>query len=686
MSFSLDDRTEWLEADGLGGFASGTTSGIRSRRYHALLLAAATPPTGRFVLVNGLDVRAGTDKGEFILQPQHYAPGVTDRSAEVVVERFTNDPWPRWVFRLPDGTSIAHEVFAVKGSARTVVTWRLLEGRGHVKIRVRPLMSGRDYHSLHHENQGFRFEPEESPGRVRWSPYPGVPATTIHHNGRYVHSPAWYRNFQYDLERERGLDSSEDLASPGIFELEINGAEALLVLEAQTGEMGMPTGGDMAEVVASLRASEGSRRLKFVSPLERAADSYLVKRGEGSTIVAGYPWFTDWGRDTFIALRGLCLATGRLDEARSILREWAGAVSGGMLPNRFTDDGGGAEYNSVDASLWFVIAAHDLEAEARRRGKPLAADEATMLHSAVESIISGYARGTRFGIRMDEDGLLRAGASGVQLTWMDAKLGDWVVTPRVGKPVEIQALWLNALKIASRTNPDWKTVLRLGQASFKAKFWNQSKGCLFDVIDVDHQAGHVDDSVRPNQILAVGGLPVSLLPDDQAQMVVDRVEKDLLTPVGLRSLSPGSPGYRPRYGGDPHSRDSAYHQGTVWPWLLGPFVEAWVRVRGDSNQARAEARKRFFDPMQAHLGSAGLGHVSEVADAESPHTPGGCPFQAWSVAELLRLDKQVLAPIAPTTKDSDSRRAAARRTDSRGGSGPVAVVRSPTLSSRRAAV
>jgi predicted glycogen debranching enzyme len=391
------------------------------------------------------------------------------------------------------------------------------------------------------------------------------------------------------------------------------------------------------------RDAELKRRSLFPARLDRSADTYLVRRGQGKTIIAGYPWFTDWGRDTFIALRGLCLALGRLDDARDILLDWAGTVSEGMLPNRFPDRGERPEYNSVDASLWYVVAVEDyFRALAAQRRDP-ARDVRESLAQAVAAILAGYARGTRYGIRPDADGLLAAGEPGVQLTWMDAKIGGWVVTPRAGKPVEVQALWLNALKSAGRFSDRWQETFERGRAKFRERFWNADRGCLYDVVDVDHRPGAVDPSFRPNQVFAVGGLPELLLEGERARRVVDAVEARLWTPLGLRSLAPDEPGYMPHYDGSPARRDAAYHQGTAWPWLSGPFVEAWLRVRGATPAAKREARVRFLAPLLRHLDEYGLGHVAEIADAEPPHTPRGCPFQAWSLGELLRLDRVVLA-------------------------------------------
>jgi predicted glycogen debranching enzyme len=308
-----------------------------------------------------------------------------------------------------------------------------------------------------------------------------------------------------------------------------------------------------------------------------------------------------------------------------------------MLPNRFPDSGEHPEFNAVDASLWYVVAAHEF-LSAPQQASP---DERRVLLAAVESILKGYRAGTRYGIKMDEDGLLAAGVPGVQLTWMDAKIGDWVVTPRIGKPVEVQALWLNALRVGRSLSGEWCDLYRHALASFQLRFWNEERGCLFDVVDADHVAGRNDASLRPNQILAVGGLPFQVLVEPYASRVVEVVEQKLLTPLGLRSLAPGEPGYRPTFGGGVRERDSAYHQGTVWPWLMGPFVEAWLRVRENAAEARSEADERFLAPLRAHLAVAGLGHVSEVADAEAPHRPGGCPFQAWSLGELMRASRLV---------------------------------------------
>ena len=508
--------------------------------------------------------------------------------------------------------------------------------------RAAIFLSGRDFHSTHHENGSFHFDAEQNGERVTFRSYDGVPAVIALFEWAVTRtSPTWYRNFLYSEEQARGLDAAEDLASPGVFEFSLSEKPAVLMLAAEGHAIT-----DIESIEArhaQVRTIEQARRQYFSSPLERAADAYLVKRGKGKTLIAGYPWFGDWGRDTFIAIRGLCIATGHLEDARDILLQWAGVVSQGMLPNRFPDQGEQPEFNSVDASLWYIIAVNDYLLAAKKQ--PTLTDDChtKKLRAAVEAILAGFNEGTRFGIRADRDGLLSAGEHGQQLTWMDARVDGREITPRIGKPVEIQALWLNALAIGAKFSARWQSLFDKGRAAFEEKFWNEHAGYLADVVDCDHQPGIVDLTFRPNQIFAVGGLPLMLLSKEKARRVVDAVEMLLLTPVGLRSLAPGEPGYAPHYQGGSRERDAVYHQGTVWPWLIGPFVEAWVRVRGCHIRSKKEARTKFLPRIYQHLNDAGLGHISEICDAEPPHTPRGCPFQAWSLGELLRLERAALA-------------------------------------------
>jgi predicted glycogen debranching enzyme len=636
------DSLEWLEPDGLGGFASGTWSGVRTRRYHGLLLCALRPPQERRLLVQGFVAWLESSYGRAELWPQVYAGGYR-REVDGVLESFSAAPWPCWRIRTSIGPVVEIELFVPHGRPAVALHMRLVEPRKEaVRLCVRPLLSGRDFHALHHENPAFDFVPKWQGELVRFTPYAGAPAVQSLSNARFEAAPDWYRHFQYAEEKARGLDDTEDLATPGVLSLDLehDKRELWWLLQGEvSGALAVPMKG-AAAFVQLLRRGELERRQALADPLDRAAQAYLVRRGEGKTVVAGYPWFGDWGRDTFIALRGLCLARDDYETARAILCEWAGAVSQGMLPNRFADRASEPpEYNSVDAALWFVVTAQELMA-----GTALAAGDRQKLERAILEIVHGYAVGTRFGIAVDEDGLLQAGAPGVQLTWMDAKVGDWVVTPRRGKPVEIQALWLSALGRASVLDPHLQPLSERARLAFSRRFWNPERHMLFDVIDVEHVSGTVDAACRPNQIFAAGGLPVSLLPAEQARAVVDAVERELWTPLGLRSLERHHPDYKSHYVGDVRTRDAAYHQGTVWPWLIGPFVEAWVKVRGSTADAKAQARSRFVAPLREHLRQAGLGHVSEIADAEFPHVPRGCPFQAWSLGELLRLERKVLVP------------------------------------------
>jgi predicted glycogen debranching enzyme len=656
MAPSVTDDREWLEADGLGGFASGTADGVRTRRYHALLLTATTPPTGRVVLVNGFDAWLETPGGRVALSSQRYVPDVVHPDGASRIRTFTADPWPTWEYAAEDGTRLRQEILVPRGESLVIVRWQLIETphpAALVRLLVRPLISGRDYHATLHENGALHADAVVRGSSVRWWPYPDLPAIVSVADAAYEHRPEWYRQFQYDAERERGLDDREDLWSPGelAFALGESAVTWMLTPSPPAADAG-PEAGD-AGVVARIE-SERARRAAFPSRLARAADTYLVARGRGMTIIAGYPWFTDWGRDTFIALRGLCLDSARFDVARAILLEWSGAVSGGMLPNRFPDSGSAPGFNAVDASLWFVAAVGELiDAVAAGHAPALETRERDRLREAVGAIVDGYRRGTRYGIRAEADGLLACGESGVQLTWMDAKIGDRVVTPRTGKPVEVQALWLHALACAARLEraadavspraTQWADLAARGRVRFGEVFWNAERGCLYDVVDVDHEPGRRDGTIRPNQIFAVGGVGEPLVTGARARSVVDVVETQLWTPMGLRSLAPGEPGYAPRYEGPPQARDAIYHQGTVWPWLAGAFVEAWLRVHAGEADAAAVARARFLAPLMKHLDQAGLGHVSEIADADPPHTPRGCPFQAWSLGELIRVERTITA-------------------------------------------
>ena len=639
---------EWLEADGLGGFASGAVSGVRSRRYHALLLAARTPPTDRFVLVNGVEAWFKAPSVDaFPLTAHRYVPGVVHPQGFRWLESFTPTPWPTWIFRLDGRIRVQHEVVVPRGASLVLLAWRLLREADSGTLTVRPLLSVREYHHLHRENPAFDFRPEVAEQRLTWRPYWGVPEVTAQFSGTYTHAPEWYRSFLYEEERRRGLDHVEDLASPGEFAFELSGACPEAILAFSTGAHTIAEGADLGEWASGVRESERARRAALGAGLTRAADAYIVKRGLNVTIVAGYPWFTDWGRDTFLAMRGLCLSTGRLDDARRILVEWSRAQVGGLLPNRFPDEGAQPEFNSVDAALWFVQAAHDFLVAARDAGLALPAGEEKLIRRTCLRVIEAYMQGAGQGIRMDVDGLLSCGERNSSLTWMDARVQGRAITPRVGKPVEVQALWINAVRLCASDRAELAAVAARASSSFLQRFWDGDRGHLADVVDADHQKGAIDPSLRPNQLLAIGGLRHQVLSGEPARRVVELCERELLTPMGLRTLSAHDSSYRGVYSGDAVYRDEAYHNGTAWPWLLGPFVEAWVRVRGARDPrslagARSEALERFVNPLLSNPRAGGLGHIAEIADGDPPHAPRGCPFQAWSVGEVLRLRHTVL--------------------------------------------
>ena len=641
---------EWLETNGRGGFSSGTVAGANTRRYHALLLTARKPPSERFVLVNHLEEWLDINGQAIPLSTNLYPDVIHPAGYERHIE-FSTDPWPTWTLDC-NGVTVQREILSIHGRDIVIVQWKLA-GKKPLRavLRVRPKLTGRDYHGTHHENGSLSTEAQAGSGMVVWHPYSDLPPVRAFHSGGYRHGPHWYRHIQFPVEQQRGLDAEEDWWSPGEFTFDLeSGSTQTLAFTSETI--------DRLDVVA-LSKRERSRRntVRQAAPatdslageLWCAADMYLSERGTQQTVIAGYPWFTDWGRDTFISLPGLCLVTGRLDVAWQVIASFAAHVSEGMVPNRFPDVGEQPEYNTIDASLWFIHAIDRYLAASR--------DEIRVRETAwpaVKQILDGYRRGTRYGIRMDEDGLITGGVPGAQLTWMDAKVGDWVVTPRHGKPVEIQALWVRALEVgealarafdeadyADRCQSDRSKAI----ASFRKRFWYEQGGYLYDVIDGPE--GN-DASLRPNQLYAIS-LVDELVPRDKAQQILRLVEEQLLTPVGLRTLSPQDLHYRARYKGGVLERDSAYHQGTVWPFLLGPFVTAWIKVHGKKAAALKQARG-FLEGIGAHLKEACLGQVSEIFDAEAPHCPRGCYAQAWSVAEPLRVLIEDLGIQADTKK------------------------------------
>lgn len=642
MKLQPETENEWLETDGLGAFASGTSSGVRTRRYHNVLMIAKNPPSERVILVNGFDAWVETPHGTFPISTQAYANDVYWPEGFLLSRSFVSDPWPTWIYDLGESLQIKQELFVPDGVQGTAIRWQVIGSAAGVKLHVKPFLSARDYHSMHHENGDMNLEARKQNGEVIWQPYSDSPEIFAESTGEFESAPQWFRSFQYEKEAQRGLDTMEDLGCPGEFHFDLDQSEAILLLGAgQKISSQIDSTESPAERVFETVHDTELKRRQQITRVERSADQYIVKRDGGKTIIAGYPWFTDWGRDTFIAIRGLCIARDDHETAKSILVSWADTVSEGMIPNRFPDHGEEPEYNSVDASLWYIIAVYEYWQLLDRLAIKKDADETSKLESAIEAILAGYSTGTRHGISKDEDGLIAAGEQGVQLTWMDAKVGDWVVTPRIGKPVEIQCMWINALWIAAKFSAEWEPHLKKAEQSFKEKFWNEEASCLFDIVDDNHEPGRNDGSVRPNQIMAVGGLPYSVLEGEQAKAILATVESKLLTPLGLRSLSPDDQEYKAVYSGGVLERDGAYHQGTVWPWLIGPFVEAWFNVNGKSKETADEAKTRFLYPLEAHLETSGLGHISEISDATSPYHPRGCPFQAWSVSEFIRVQKLI---------------------------------------------
>jgi predicted glycogen debranching enzyme len=631
---------EWLETNGLGGFASSTVSGINTRRYHGLLVAATRPPVGRLVMLAKFEELLKVGDTEYHLSANQYPGSVYPQGFQYLKE-FRLDPYPVWIFEC-GGIKVERSVFMAHGQNATVVRYVMDEPRAGVTLELKPLTAFRDYHHLGGETEldkGLKI----ARNLVSFTPYPDKPSLYFAHTEAEIESAGhWYRNFEYDVERERGFDFREDLFNPFLFRFDLSDQnEAAVIASTEPQEITNALSYRLTEIArreALIVAAEAKDDL--TKQLTLAADQFIVERGAEKSIIAGYHWFSDWGRDTMIALPGLALTTNRLDVAQSILLEFSRHISQGMLPNRFPDAGEEPEYNTVDATLWYFEA---IRAFAKKtRDFDFVKEN---LYEKLVEIIAWHIRGTRYGIQVDaEDGLLKAGERGVQLTWMDAKIGDWVVTPRAGKPVEIQALWYNALRIMEKFAEifgdesgvfEYRAIADLAESRFTGKFWNDEEECLYDAIS----DGEVDPAIRPNQIFAVS-LPHTMLAPELARKVVQKVESELLTPFGLRSLSPRDKLYRPIYTGDPLSRDSAYHQGTVWGWLIGPFIEAYRKAFGYDDEAAAKIAG-WLQGFENHLSDSGIGTFSEIFDAEPPHTPRGCMAQAWSVAEVLRVVKEI---------------------------------------------
>lgn len=640
---------EWLETNGLGGFASSTIIHCNTRRYHGLLVAATQPPVGRMMMVNTLEEWVTLNDVRYDLSCHQY-PDVLHPQGHKNLIGFRLDPWPIWTYRL--GPMILEKSLTmIHGQNTVIVSYKMRKECQGATLVVRPFLTARDFHGIHKENPDLVPEAQIRAGVVLLNPYPGVPTLYFHHNGTYNAGFNWYRQMEYVREQERGLDSHEDCWAPGEFQFPLqDGQDATLIATTE--------GSGYFDSTFLLNA-ERTRRRELLNGWEAtddvthhlvlAADQFLVSAGspDSQNIIAGYPWFEEWGRDTFISLPGLLLATGRFEEARRIFKSYARWVDQGMLPNRFPDSGGQPDYNTADASLWFIVAVfHYL-----RYTKDFEFVQ-EHLWPVMKEIVRAYQDGTRYQIHMDLDGLIFVGQPGVQLTWMDARVGEWVVTPRVGKPVEIQALWYNTLRVmeqvAGRVGEKadakrWTGLAEKVWASFNKSFWVEEEGYLCDVINVQER----DTSIRPNQIFAVS-LPFETLSPDRAMRMINLVEERLLTPFGLRTLDPRDPKYVSRYQGDSKTRGSAYHQGTVWPWLMGPFLTAYQKVHGKSPKTQSHLRAHLA-LLLTHLWEAGLGTISEIFDGDMPHEPRGCIAQAWSVAEILRVLREELGVTSTPT-------------------------------------
>lgn len=658
------ETREWLATNGLGGYASGTMAGSATRRYHGLLVAALQPPVGRTVLVAGVDenVRYGTDA--FALGMHRWVSGSVAPQGFRLLQSFHLEGMnPVWTYALADAL-LEKRAWMRPGENTTYVQYTLVRGSRALSLELKALVNYRDFHSVTHAGD-WRMEIAPVGNGVAITAFAGA-QTFYLKSAEASCEPRgeWYRDYFLPAEKERGLDDCDDNLFAALFRAELHAGESVTLvcsteanasLDAETAraeqanhdvklfqawqEANSRNGAAAARETSSLEDAPA-----WVWQLVLAADQFIVKRSipgataprngdaavaDGRTVIAGYHWFADWGRDTMIALPGLTLATGRADVARRILLAFARYVDGGMLPNNFPDAAGAPQYNTVDAAMWYF--------EAVRQYFAATQDAKTLqeLFPVLASIVAAHVAGTRYNIHVDPaDGLIYAGGPGVQLTWMDAKVGDWVVTPRTGKPVEISALWINALqtmkefcRVLAKASDVYEKLGAQATASF-AKFWNAKRGCCYDVIDAPGIGN--DAALRPNQIFAVS-LPVSPLSREQQKSVVDVCAQQLLTSHGLRSLARGEPGYQGRYGGDQRSRDGAYHQGTVWGWLLGPFVLAHLRVYGDRGAAL-----RFLDPLGRQIYAYGLGTVGEIFDGDEPCAPCGCIAQAWSVSELLR--------------------------------------------------
>ena len=611
-NLEVSTRREWLLTNGLGGYAMGTAGGVNTRRYHGHLIAATTPPTGRIVLLSGIDAFVQAGANPMGISANQY-PGAIYPEGFHYLRGFQVDQIAVWRYRA-SGVEIVKRLAVHPGENATTIEYENT-GTGPFRLVLRPLMCHKDHHGDFFENPRYPerliFHSDETVLVAS-----DVPLHLAHPGANRSPVQGWYYRFEHEREKDRGLNHRSDLFCPCELTYELApGEKAVLVASVRSG---VPP--------IEVKEETGPREFRLTPMLREAAERFFISTGERSSLIAGYPWFTDWGRDTMISIPGLCLQTGRFEYARRILTDYASQLWRGLIPNRFVEVGERPDYNTVDATLWFANAVYKtLEAAWNE-------EFARQMLPVLEEIHDWHLRGTAFGIGVDpDDGLLRQGEPGVQLTWMDAKVGDWVVTPRHGKPVEINGLWINALRVMEwlasrlgRPSEGYAAAAKQAEESFERKFWHELRGHYLDTVDP------MDASLRPNQLIPMA-LPFPCVDPERAKRALECISKELLTPNGLRTLGPAEPGYRGRFVGSLPELDAAYHQGTVWPWLLGPYITALVRFTGD----RAEA-KRILRNARHMLEDAGLGGISEVYDGDEPQRPGGCPWQAWSLAEVLR--------------------------------------------------
>jgi predicted glycogen debranching enzyme len=649
-------RREWLVTNGLGGYASGTVAGLPTRRYHGLLIAALRPPLGRTLLLTKLDETAVYNDHHYPLFTNRWANGLVEPSGFRHIERFRLEgTTPVWTFACADAL-LEKRVWMQSGANTTYVRYKLRRASAPLTLSIKTMVNYRDHHASTRADT-WQMQIAAVQHGLQIVAFEGaLPFYLLCNMGQALPQHDWYRDYFLEAEDYRGLDARDDHLYAGDFRTTLHPGQSLTLTASTEEKPNLDSASAYAErqayerqILSSAGLSRNQKPDKASPPagplngmpvpatiehLILAADQFIVHRPlpnqvQGRTVIAGYPWFGDWGRDTMISLPGLTLVTGRYEVAASILRTFAHFVDRGMLPNRFPDEGQSPECNTVDATLWYF--------EAVRAYHAASGDEVLLsdLFPILQEIIEQHRHGTRYQVHVDPaDGLLYAGEPGVQLTWMDAKVGDWVVTPRTGKAVEVNALWCNALRIMAdfarhlgQEPDDFDTLADQAQHGF-ARFWNQQAGYCYDVLD---GPGGDDPALRPNQLFAVS-LPHSPLTSQQQQAVVDVCAHHLLTSYGLRSLAPGDPAYIGHYGGDQRQRDSAYHRGTAWSWLIGPFVSAHLRVYKDRELTRS-----YLRPLSHHLADHGLGTISEIFDADPPFTPRGCIAQAWGVAELLRV-------------------------------------------------